>query len=629
MRTLELLAPAKNLECGMAAIDHGADAVYIGAAQHGARAAAGNSIEDIARLCEYAHRFGVGVHATMNTIIYDEEMDGALALAADLATAGVDAILVQDMGLLRKLTLPGEHVAEVLQRKRVALHASTQCDTRTAEKVAWLVKQGVSRVVLARELSLQEMAAIHRVVPAAELEAFVHGALCVSYSGLCYVSQHCFGRSANRGECAQFCRMKFDLVDAHGKVIEHDSHLLSLKDMSQIENMEKMADVGISSFKIEGRLKDIHYVKNVVSAYSCRLDEIVARRPDLYRRASAGNTEHYFKPDLARTFNRGYTNYFLEGRQQNIASFHTPKALGAEVGRVKDCGERWMTVSGGTKFANGDGLCFINEAGKLEGFRVNRVSEHRLYPFRMPNIRVGTVLYRNNDVEFEKILAGKTAWRSIPLRLEYDVTEEGFILRLSVVQAGWECMTEAVVLAPHEQSRSDQTENVKRQLLKLGETAFHAEEIVVSEQAAQYFLPNSRLAVLRREGVEALEQAWKEYVQSKRKVPKPMPDKPMVLWQSAYAKHPYLYNISNEEAATFYRSQGMESPSPAFELEQTHREPLVMQCRHCIRYSLGFCVRHGGKQPQWKEPLRLRLGDGRMFRLEFECKECQMNVYAE
>ena len=320
MRELELLAPAKNLACGMAAISHGADAVYIGASKFGARAAAGNSLEDIAGLCVYAHQYGAKVYVTVNTIIYDEELDKTYELLQELKRIHVDAILVQDMALVgycQKIGLP--------------IHASTQTDNRDAQKVEWLHQLGFRRAVLARELSLEEMREIHDRVPDIELEAFVHGALCVSYSGLCYASQFCMNRSANRGECAQMCRLKYTLVDQTGIMFDRPKHYLSLKDMCRLDYLEDMSDAGIVSFKIEGRLKNVDYVKNVVAAYSQKLNELVARRPDDYKRASLGKVVYSFQPNLQKTFNRGYTDYFIHGRKPDIFSFDTPKALGEYV----------------------------------------------------------------------------------------------------------------------------------------------------------------------------------------------------------------------------------------------------------------------------------------------------------
>src|SRR5574344_2416376 len=388
-RYIELLAPAKNLECGIEAVNHGADAVYIGAEKFGARAEACNSVEDIHTLVTYAHQFGCRVYVTVNTIIYDDEIAATEKLIRQLYDAGVDALIVQDLSIL-KMDIPP-----------IALHASTQMDNRTVEKVKWLEKQGFQQVVLARELTVDEISDIHEHVPDVSLEAFVHGALCVSFSGQCYASQYCFGRSANRGECAQFCRLSFDMVDSEGKIMEKSRHLLSLKDMKQIDNIEALAEAGATSFKIEGRLKDMVYVKNVTAAYSQRLDALVERFPDRYRRASLGRSRHLFTPNLSKTFNRGFTTYFASGRRPDISSPDTPKALGEYVGKVKEIRGPWFTVAGLSTFANGDGLCFINDERQLEGFRVNKVENNRLFPLNIPKgMRKGTSLYRNNDQEF-------------------------------------------------------------------------------------------------------------------------------------------------------------------------------------------------------------------------------------
>jgi len=406
----------------MAAIEHGADAVYIGASRFGARQSAGNSVEDIGKLCEYAHRYGATVHVTINTIIYNDEFEETLDLVRELVDVGVDAFLLQDMGLMSK-------VREIVP-DTVALHASTQCDTRTWEKAQWLSQQGFDRVVLARELSAEEINEIHKRLPELELEAFVHGALCVSYSGVCYVSQYSFGRSANRGACAQFCRLAFDLKDSDGKTIEHQRHLLSLKDMSQIDNLETLMRSGACAFKIEGRLKDINYVKNVVSAYSKRIDEIISKHPGEFRRASLGRVRYLFTPDLKKTFNRGYTNYFLKGRQADIFSPDTPKALGEFVGRVKEIRRDSFNVSSTANFANGDGLCFLSrdaesQLTRLEGFRVNRAVGNRLYPFKMPRgLKPGMGLYRNQDQAFDKELSGKTAERKIAIKIWFGTSSE-------------------------------------------------------------------------------------------------------------------------------------------------------------------------------------------------------------
>lgn len=617
MQTLELLAPAKDLECGLAAISHGADAVYIGAGRFGARAAAGNTVESIRQLCLFAHPYGAKVYVTVNTIIYEDELPATKQLLLELAEAGVDAILIQDMAVVKLLSeLRREHPGLRLPR----LHASTQCDTRDGGKVAWLRQEGFSRVVLARELSAEEIASIHAEVPDVELEAFVHGALCVSYSGVCYASQHCFGRSANRGECAQFCRLKFDLVDADGREIEHQRHLLSLKDMCQIENLELLADAGASSFKIEGRLKDAAYVKNVVSAYNQKLDELIARRPEAYCRASKGKVTYNFTPDLKKTFNRGFTSYFMQGRQPDIASFDTPKAIGAYVGRVKEIRGYSFTVAGTTAFANGDGLCFINGEHELEGFRVNRVEGNRLFPQKMPrNLRPGMALYRNNDEVFGKILAGKTAERKIPVTMRLQRSADGFRLTADGV--------EAHVVFEHQPAQKPQRDNIVRQLSKLGNTSYECREVVIEDGAEECFIPSSILAQLRRDLIDQLLRRHADPEPERMVTPAENLYQP----KKEYRSNPYLYNISNHLSRAFYEEKGLKGIRPAFECapKGTYPSALIMQCRHCIRYSLGFCVKHGGRRPTWREPLSLRLPDGRNFRLQFDCQACQMNVLAE
>ena len=483
-RKLELLAPAKNLECGIAAIDHGADAVYIGAQRFGARVAAGNSIDGIRQLCHYARPFGVKVYVTVNTIIYDDELAATEQLLWQLYEAGVDAILVQDMGILR-MNLPP-----------IALHASTQTDNRTADKVRWLRDIGFRRVVLARELSVSEIADIHSEVPDMPLEVFVHGALCVSYSGLCYASQYCFGRSANRGACAQFCRMKFDLLDADGRELEHQRHLLSLKDMNQLTHLEELIEAGATSFKIEGRLKDASYVKNVVAAYSQQLDAVIARHPDCYCRASKGHVTYMFTANLEKTFNRGFTTYFLHGRQPDIFSPDTPKAMGEYVGRVKELRRDSFNVAGTAAFANGDGLCFINDEHELEGFRVNRADGNRLFPQQMPpHLRPGMALYRNSDQEFERLLSRPSAERKIPITMHLEATADGFSLRCGDISVSMPC--------EHQTAQKSQYDNIVRQLSKLGGTPYRCSGVELTPDF-NFFIPSSFLVELRRQLVAAL-----------------------------------------------------------------------------------------------------------------------------
>lgn len=649
MRTLELLAPAKNLECGIAAIDHGADAVYIGAPRFGARAAAGNSLDDIRQLCRYAHQYQAKVHVTVNTIIYDSELNDTLDMIRDLQEAGVDALLLQDMGVLYALQGKGPSAVDFTWTRE--LHSSTQCDTRSAEKVKWLQALGFNRAVLARELSVREISDIHQAVPDMDLEVFVHGALCVSYSGVCYASEKCFGRSANRGECAQFCRMKFNLLDSDNKEIEHQRHLLSLKDMCQIDNLEALADAGACSFKIEGRLKDAGYVKNVVSAYSQRLDEICRKHPQKYARPSFGRPRYEFEANLKKTFNRGFTNYFLKGRQPDIASFDTPKAIGEFVGKVKEIRGNSFNVASIASFTNGDGLCFINDEHELEGFRVNRAQGNRLFPLKMPmNLRPGMCLYRNNDQAFEKILAGKTAERKIPVRITFSLYDEdghcGFSAEAQYVSEqgiGWNpddsnLMGKAVVAFEHNLAQKPQHDNIVRQLSKLGGTIYECREVEIKNQADNYFIPSSVLTELRRNLMEVIEKnadISSEIKTVSNHLSNAEGDNKVKVWQREYGKYGYLYNIANKSAHEFYKLHGMSHTENAFELSKTSfqgtktGESLIMQCRHCIRYSLGYCVKRGGRKPTWKEPLYLELGDGRRFRLEFACNVCQMNIYSD
>lgn len=640
MRTIELLAPAKNLACGLAAIDHGADAVYIGAPQFGARAAVGNSLDDIKTLCDYAHQFHAKVYVTVNTIIYENELVDVRQLVARLAEIEVDAILVQDMAVVEMMANEMDDVRRQLEsegRHMPALHASTQADNRTSEKVKWLHSIGFDRVVLARELSLDEIGKIHRENPDVELEVFVHGALCVSYSGACYASQYCFGRSANRGACAQFCRLKFDLVDASGKTLEHDRHLLSLKDLCQIDEMESLMQSGAVSFKVEGRLKDVDYVKNVVAAYSQRIQEIIDRHSDLYRRASLGRVHYTFQPNLKKTFNRGFTHYFLHGRQPDIASFDTPKAMGEYVGFVKEMRGNSFNVAGTATFANGDGLCFVNEARELEGFRVNRVERgNRLFPLKMPrNLRAGMALYRNNDMEFERILARPTAERKMELSLRLSTIPNGFFLQVSD-EAGRK--GEASCTFDHQTAQKPQEENIRRQLTKLGNTPYEAMTVAVDADVKQLFIPSSVLAELRRNALADLHcQPFADAPTHRQQV---SPSASSI--RGAASGSLTLANVANSKARKFYRDCGITGVPEAYEVASNPRiakfdndgEAVadlrhIMTCRHCLRYTLGYCVKRGGQQPTWREPLFLTLPDGKMFKLQFDCKHCQMNVYAQ
>ena len=622
MRKLELLAPAKDLKCGIAAIDCGADAVYIGAARFGARQAVGNSIDDINELCEYAHKFGCKVYVTVNTIIYDNELEDTQKLLNELGRIGVDAILVQDMGIT-KLQLP----------QNVALHASTQTDNRSAEKVEWLARHNFDRVVLARELSLEEIRNIHRRVPQTELEVFVHGALCVSYSGVCYASEYCFGRSANRGACAQFCRMKFDLTDKDGNEIINQAHLLSLKDMCRIDSLEQLADAGVTSFKIEGRLKDINYVRNVTAAYSNQLNEIISRRGSEYERASSGVCDIRFTPNLNKTFNRGFTDYFLNGRTSDLASFYTPKAMGEYVGKVKEIRGNSFNVAGTTSFANGDGLCFINSNNELEGFRINRAEGNRLFPLRMPRgLRKGIALYRNSDQLFEKELNGDNGQRKLGIRIDIKASAEGLHIEAKTCDEKLHINLQKDISL--EKAQKSQVDNIKRQISKFGNTIFTVEDVIVEPTDFPWFIPNSILAEIRRQATDELMGRLSEMSENQKDTKtndqaQQLPDNGKGSFHSISSyQQPYMYNIANRLAHSFYEQEGMSDITPAFEIRKPS-SPLVMQCRYCLRHELGQCKKSHKQSGLLKEPLHLRLADGRTFRLEFDCKKCQMNIYAD
>lgn len=634
LRKIELLAPAKNLECGIAAIDHGADAVYIGAAQFGARQTAGNSTDDIAELTRYAHQFGAAVYVTVNTIVYEKELAALEHLLKQLVEMGVDAILVQDMAVLEIYKkLKAEYVARGYRMPD--LHASTQTDNRSADKVKWLKENGFERVVLARELSLEEITDIHKAHPDVELEAFVHGALCVSYSGACYASQYFFNRSANRGECAQFCRMAFDLKDSDGETLIEDSYLLSLKDMCQLDRLGDLLEAGVCSLKIEGRLKDANYVKNVVATYSEALNAYIAKHTGKYCRSSYGRCTYTFTPALEKTFNRGFTHYFFNGRQKDISSFNTPKAMGEYVGYVKEIRRGSFNVAGTAMFANGDGLCFFNRQKKLEGFRVNRVENNRLYPLTMPkNLEPGMALYRNNDIEFERAMQGKTATRKLQVRFVVDVVNGKLTFT-----ATDECGRSANVVLKEtpEKAQKSQHDNIVKQLEKLGNTVWTANEISINNSADEFFIPSSRLAAVRRELLEALEDTPVSNHTDKQAVGETATNS-INANNTVYADTINIANVANTTAQNYYAAHGVKNAPTAFELNSDYKAgsttapsavPPLMTCRYCLRYALGYCVKNGGKRPTWHEPLHLEAKNGIRVRLAFNCAKCQMEVYAE
>ena len=602
-RPIELLSPAKDLNCGIEAINHGADAVYIGAPKFGARAAAGNSLEDIRELCEYAHLYGARIYVTLNTILKEDELEEAERMIWDLWRVGTDALIIQDMGITR-LNLPP-----------IPLHASTQTDNRTPEKVRFLEAAGFTQVVLARELSLNEIRRISEATTV-PLEVFVHGALCVSYSGQCYLSAALSGRSANRGECAQYCRLPYTMVDATGTEIVTHKHLLSLKDMNRSDQLEALLDAGVSSLKIEGRLKDAGYVKNITAYYRKKLDAVLSRRPE-YRRASAGRSTYTFEPVAEKSFNRGFTPFLLEGRTADITAFNTPKSLGEPVGTVKEIKGNSFTVAGLKQLNNGDGLVFFNRKGELEGFRVNRVEANRVFPLDMPQLTPKTPLYRNFDQAFDKLLAKPSAERKLSVEIEFLDNPFGFTLCMEDETGARIMLTEPFA---KELARHEQQDNIRTQLSKLGNTPFEASKVVVG-LSENWFVPSSLLADMRRRGVEKLLEARRaRYPRETVKRVQPSVSIPFPERQLTY-----LGNVANGKARSFYQDHGVEQIDPAFELSPRKDVPLMFT-KHCLRYSMGWCPTYQKDKSPYKEPYYLLYKDTRL-RLQFDCKHCQMLVF--
>ena len=602
-RPIELLSPAKDLNCGIEAINHGADAVYIGAPKFGARSAVGNSLEDIRELCEYAHLYEARIYVTLNTILKEEELEEAERMIWDLWRVGTDALIIQDMGITR-LNLPP-----------IPLHASTQTDNRTPEKVRFLEAAGFTQVVLARELSLNEIRRISEATTV-PLEVFVHGALCVSYSGQCYLSAALSGRSANRGECAQYCRLPYTMVDATGTEIVTHKHLLSLKDMNRSDQLEALLDAGVSSLKIEGRLKDAGYVKNITAYYRKKLDAVLSRRPE-YRRASAGRSTYTFEPVAEKSFNRGFTPFLLEGRTVDITAFNTPKSLGEPVGMVKEIKGNSFTVAGLKQLSNGDGLVFFNRKGELEGFRVNRVEANRVFPLDMPQLAPKTPLYRNFDQAFDKLLAKPSAERKLSVEIEFLDNPFGFTLCMEDETGARIMLTEPFA---KELARREQQDNIRTQLSKLGNTPFEASKVVVG-LSENWFVPSSLLADMRRRGVEKLLEARRaRYPRETVKRVQPSVSIPFPERQLTY-----LGNVANGKARSFYQDHGVEQIDPAFELSPRKDVPLMFT-KHCLRYSMGWCPTYQKDKSPYKEPYYLLYKDTRL-RLQFDCKHCQMLVF--
>lgn len=632
LQSIELLSPARDADTGIAAIDHGADAVYIGGPAFGARHNAGNSLEEIARLCEYAHRYHARVFMALNTLFTDAELPEARELAFRAAGAGIDALILQDMGLLLG-PLPD-----------IELHASTQCDIRTPEKAAFLEAAGFSQVVLARELSLEEIARVRARLSTARIEAFIHGALCVSYSGQCYISEAMTGRSANRGECAQFCRLPYDVETLDGQVLAKSAHVLSLKDNNQSANLEAMMEAGVNTFKIEGRLKDIQYVKNITAYYRGEIDRILARRRE-WQRSSLGVSTFTFTPDPEKSFNRGSTEYFIHGREYDkpytLVDIATPKNAGQPVGRVTDFGPGFLTLApeGGVSLANGDGLTYFDDHGELQGLSVNGVEVLRGGRLRIAlrfkttpaGLSRGSMLLRNRDQAFARLMAGRTAERRIPVDACWESTPEGFVLTLS---AAGECASASAPFA--HQTPKDAEKNrasLVANLMKTGDTPFSLTECAIDFMGETGFVPASIANDLRRRAAAALEEALVRAQPRTGKAPvdeaAPYPER--------YLN--YSANVANAAARAFYEQHGAKVLQAAFEIVPV-KDAALMTCRHCIRATLKLCPKMLKAFPELLEahdralfrPDDLLLTDsaGDTFRAVFHCKQtpCEMTLVA-
>lgn len=600
---LELLAPARSLEFGRVALDFGADAVYIGAPRFGARATAGNSLHEIGQLCRYAHRFDARVLVAFNTLLYEHELEDARQLIWQLWDAGIDALIVQDMGIL-EMDLPP-----------VPLHASTQAHNASTEKVQFLQQVGFSRVVLARELSLDQIAHI-RASTHIELEAFVHGALCVSYSGQCWMSAHLGGRSGNRGECAQSCRLKFDLLDASHRPIAKGKNLLSIKDMNRSQCIAQMARAGVSSFKIEGRLKDLDYVKNITAHYRRLLDGFLEENTG-FEPASRGRCVFPFEPDPQKSFNRGFTSYLKGQREEDLPSV-SPKSTGQWLGSVLEAGKDFLRLESPVEVHNGDGLCFPDAQGDLQGFFVNKTVGDKIYFPPHLKIRPGTQIYRNYDHAFSKLLSTVDQCRLVEVEMRFGEHPEGFQLEVFTPDGVYKA--EALLHTQHELARNaDQARaTLLAQLKKTGNTCFSVIGIELG-CSNDYFIPIPQINQLRREALDALWQLLgSNYQRASRTIEKNSVPYPQT-------RLDYTANISNSLAALFYKRHGVEQTGQAFELSPPTEGSVLMTTKHCIRYAMGQCPHHQKNAGGVVQPAYLSY-QGHTFRLDFDCTACRMLI---
>ncbi len=600
----------------MAAISCGADAVYIGAPRFGARQAAGNTVNDIELLCNYAHQYNARVYVTLNTLLFDSEIAEAVLLCHQLHSAGIDALIIQDMALMEAELPP------------IPIHASTQTDNLTLEKILFLEKSGFSRVILGRELSLTEMIKI-RENTHIDLEAFIHGALCVCHSGQCYLSHSASGRSANRGECAQPCRLPYALEDAEGTLISENKHLLSLKDLNLSAEIPELIKAGITSFKIEGRLKDISYVKNVTLYYRKKIDEAI-RTLSNYQKASSGTIQTDFIPDLERTFNRGYTDYFFNGRSKDITTFDSPKSIGKPVAHVFDVRNQYFTVKALKPIHNNDGLCYFDHEGNLQGIKVNRVEGEKVFPLTLPNLEKGQLLHRNYDHEFTQLLESFNPNRKIEVKIQFTEEQEYYILHIID-----EDDITATLTLPKEFSEARDSgkalQTIKEQLVKFGQTIYHPTDISLKLDTIP-FIPISILNEHRRDIANLLTQNRLDRYKADQQEQQKTADRNRHLPEALSALFPtkeltYRGNVINKLAADFYKHHGVELIEDGFELIDDYSNKPLMITHHCLKYSFGLCPNKQqiDHDQEFKGPLFLVTSKKR-YRLEFDCKNCNMKL---
>ncbi len=606
-KKVEILSPAKNLIQGIAAINAGADAVYIGAPQFGARSNATNSIEDVAELVKYAHLFKAQVFVVVNTILYDNELEDCKELIHTLYEIGVDALIVQDMAIM-EMDLPP-----------IVIHASTQANNRDPKHVKFLADAGMKRVVLARELNLDQIKDIHTATDV-ELEFFVSGALCVSFSGNCYMSIANGERSANRGSCAQNCRLPYNLIDGKGETLISNSHLLSIKDLDLSEQLPNLVEAGITSFKIEGRLKDMVYVKNNTSYLRKKLDAFLENN-ESYKKASSGRTFYTFDAEMDRSFNRGYTDYFVNKRSQKIGSWETPKSQGQLIGRVIETKSNGYVIENSELLNNGDGLYFINENGEADGAQINIIVNDIVVPNTIRPLKPGTIIYRNSDANFNKLLErDDSSVRKIGVKLVFSETANGFQL-LAIDEDGHQSVSNFESAKELAKSEDSTIPNIKKNLSKTGNTPFIVDDIHV-DFSSNWFLPISKINDIRRLVLEQLidirvnEYHREEYQITKTDHPYPV------------SQLDFTYNVANKLAREFYKRHGVTEIEKAFELQWDPGKSRVMTTKYCVKYELGKCWRYNKDTMGEKliEPLTLKHGENE-YKLKFNCKPCEMEIW--